>query len=154
MPTNILPLFVYGTLCDPDLLAGVLNRPLRPAHLHPARAPGYRAVYYPGRIYPALVRAPGAAAEGLLLTDLTPFERDLLDAFEGDEYRRQTIAAMLVDEPELHEADAYIPAIAVPADAHDWSLSRWQAEHKPQVLVREASAAADIRARLIAVRPN
>lgn len=151
---NGLPLFVYGTLRDPDLLAGVLNRPLRPAHLHPARAPGFRAVHYPGRIYPALIRVPGAAAEGLLLTDLSPFERDLLDAFEGEEYRRQPIATMLADEPELHEADAYLPAIVIAADAHDWSLSRWQAEHKPKVLVAEAASAADIRTRLIAVRPH
>lgn len=151
---NALPLFVYGTLRDPDLLAGVLDRPLRPPHLHPARAPGFRAVHYPRRVYPALIRSPGGAAEGLLLTDLSPFERDLLDAFEGEEYRREVIAAVLADEPELHEADAYLPVVAVPADAHDWSLSRWQAEHKPKVLVAEAASAADIRARLIAVRPH
>jgi len=151
---NNVPLFAYGTLRDPELLAAVLGRPLRPDGLHAARAPGFRAVHYPGRAYPALIRAAGAAAEGLLLTDLSPFERDLLDAFEGDEYRREVIATMLVHEPELHEAFAYIPTIVVPTDAHDWSLSRWQSEHKHRVLVSEASAAADIRARLIAVRPH
>ena len=61
---------------------------------------------------------------------------------------------MLPEEPELHEADAYLPAIAVPMDAHDWSLSRWQAEHKPRALVSEAAEAARLRQRLIAVRPN
>ena len=61
-----LPLFVYGTLRDPDLLAAVLGRKLRPGGQHMARAPGFRAVHYPGRIYPALIRVPGAAAEGLL----------------------------------------------------------------------------------------
>lgn len=147
-----LPLFVYGTLRDPDLLAGVLGRPLRGGALHVARAPGFRAVQYPGRVYPALVRAPGGNAEGLLVTDISPFERDLLDAFEGDEYRRGPIAVML--EEELFEADAYLPAIAIAAGAHDWSLSRWQAEHKPRVLVSEAATAAEIRARLIVVRPN
>ena len=149
-----LPLFVYGTLRDPDLLAGVLGRPLRSHAMHPARAPGFRAVHYPGRIYPALVRVPGAAAEGLLLTDLTPFERDLLDAFEGEEYRRATIAAMLVDEPELHEADAYIPAIAVADTGEDWLLGDWQRLHKPRVLGAEAASAAEIRLKLIAVRPH
>ncbi len=149
-----LPLFVYGTLRDPDLLAAVLGRPVRGASLHPARAPGYKPVHYPNRIYPALVRSPGAAAEGLLITGLTPFERDLLDAYEGDEYRRGTIAAMLADEPELHEADAYLPVIAVPTDAHEWSLSRWQQEHKPRVLVSELAEAARLRERLIAIRPN
>jgi hypothetical protein len=149
-----LPLFVYGTLRDPDLIATVLGRPLRPGSAHPARAPGFKAVHYPGRIYPALIRSPGAAAEGLLITGLTPFERDLLDAYEGEEYRRGPIATMLADEPELHEADAYLPVVAVPMDAHDWSLSRWQAEHKPQALVRESAEAARLRERLIAIRPH
>ena len=74
------PLFAYGTLRDPDLLARVLARPLNAEAMLAAVAPGFRAVHYPGRAYPALVRAPGAAAEGVVLTDLTPFERDLLDA--------------------------------------------------------------------------
>lgn len=147
-----LPLFVYGTLRDPELLAAVLGRTLPPQAVHAARAPGFRAVRYPGRIYPALLPAPGAAASGLLLLGLTPFEFDLRDAFEGDEYRRAPIAVML--EEELHEADAYLPAVAIPAAAPDWSLERWQVEHKPRVLSADAATAAELRRRLIAVRPN
>ncbi|WP_421762108.1 gamma-glutamylcyclotransferase family protein [Devosia sp.] len=147
-----LPLFAYGTLRDPDLLSAVLNRPLRPDGALHARAPGFRAVHYPNRVYPALIRAPGAAAEGLLLTDLSPFERDLLDAFEGEEYRREVIAAMI--DVELHEAYAYLPTITVAATSPEWSLAAWQTSHKPQVLAAEAASAADIRTRLIAVRPH
>ena len=153
-PTSTLPLFVYGTLRDPELMNAVLGRRLPPSSVHPARAPGFRAVLYPRRAYPALVRAPGGQAAGLLITGLTPFERDLLDAYEGDEYRRAPIAAVLADEPELHEADAYLPATVIPPDAPEWSLSRWQAEHKPRALVAEAAMAAELRARLIAVRPH
>ncbi len=40
------------------------------------------------------------------------------------------------------------------ADGPAWSLAHWQAKHKRDVLVDEATAAADIRARLVAVRPN
>jgi len=149
-----LPLFVYGTLRDPDLIAAVLGRALRTGTAHAARAPGFKAVHYPSRIYPALVRSPGAGAEGLLITGLSPFERDVLDAYEGEEYRRTPIATMLADEPELHEADAYLPVIAVGTDAHDWSLSRWQADHKARVLVTEWAEAARLRERLIAIRPN
>ncbi|MGN6486291.1 MAG: gamma-glutamylcyclotransferase family protein [Devosia sp.] len=148
------PLFVYGTLRDPELLAAVLGRPLRPGTLHAARAPGFKVVPYPQRVYPALVRVPGGTADGLLLTGLTPFERDLLDAWEGDEYRRGPIATMLADEPELHEADAYLPVAPVSAAAPEWSLSRWQAEHKPLTLVTEYAAAARLRERLLAIRPN
>jgi gamma-glutamylcyclotransferase (GGCT)/AIG2-like uncharacterized protein YtfP len=145
-------LFVYGTLRDPDLLAGVLARPLRADAMLAATAPGFRTVHYPNRIYPALVRAPGAAAEGLVLTDLTPFEADLLDAFEGAEYRRQVLPVMIGEE--LHEAFAYLPAIAVPPDAPPWTLEAWQTDHKRRVLVSERAGADEIRMKLIAIRPH
>lgn len=146
------PLFVYGTLRDPDLLSGVLARPLSAAAMLPATAPGFAAVHYPGRIYPALRRVPGAAAPGLVLTDVSPFERDLLDAFEGAEYRRELIPVMVGEE--LHEAFCYLPAIAVPRDAAPWTLEAWQASHKLRVLASEAAGADEIRLKLIAIRPN
>lgn len=152
LPPVSLPLFAYGTLRDPDMLRLVLNRPLRPEALHPARAPGFHAVHYPGRVYPALVRVPGAAAEGLVITDLTAFERDLLDAFEGDEYIRQPIAVMI--EEDIFEADAYLPTRRVPADNTAWSLNRWQTNHKADAIVSEAETASALRARLIAMRPH
>jgi gamma-glutamylcyclotransferase (GGCT)/AIG2-like uncharacterized protein YtfP len=145
-------LFVYGTLRDPDLLAGVLSRPLMDAAMLPATAPGFRAVHYPNRIYPALVRAPGAAAEGLVLTDLSPFETDLLDAFEGPEYHRAIVPVMIREE--LHEAFAYLPAIEIPADSPGWTLSAWQIAHKSRVLSAERAGADEIRMKLIAVRPH
>ena len=61
------PLFVYGTLRDPDLLAAVLGRPLQAGEVIAAAAPGFRATHYPNRVYPALIRAPGGFAEGLVL---------------------------------------------------------------------------------------
>ncbi|HEY4201707.1 MAG TPA: gamma-glutamylcyclotransferase family protein [Devosiaceae bacterium] len=145
-------LFVYGTLRDPDLLAGVLARRLNAAAMLPATAPGFRAVHYPARAYPALVRVPGATAEGLVLTDLTPFERDLLDAFEGAEYRPTLIPVMIAEE--VHEAFAYLPAIAVPPDAAPWTLEHWRRQHKPRVIAGEHAGADELRQRLIAVRPH
>jgi len=144
------PLFVYGTLRDPDLLAGVLGRSLRADVALAAAAPGFRAVLYPNRVYPALLRSPGTAAAGLVLMDLSPFERDLLDAYEGEEYRRQVLPVMIGEE--LHEAEAYMPAIAVPADAAPWSLEDWQATHKSRVLRAECAAADQLRHKLIAIR--
>ncbi len=147
-----LPLFVYGTLRDPDLLAAVLGRPLRTGAVHAVRAPGFRPVHYPGRIYPALIRVPGASADGLLLTDISPFEFDLLDAYEGDEYARAPLAVMV--EEELHEADAYLPTTRMPHAAEEWSFEQWQREHKARVLAADAATASEFRRRLIAIRPN
>ena len=124
-------LFVYGTLRDPDLLAGVLARPLNAGAMLMATAPGLRAVHYPGRAYPALVRAPGDAATGLVL---------------------HPIPVMIGEE--LHEADAYLPAIAISTGAEPWTLEAWQAAHKSRVLKGEWASAEQLRQRLIAVRPN
>ena len=148
MPTL---LFVYGTLRDPDLLCAVLGRPLRAGETLAAVAPGFRATHYPNRIYPALIRAPGGSAEGLLLTGLSPFELDLLDQFEGQEYRRDIVPVMVGEE--LHEAMAYLPAIPVAGD-DPWTLEHWQAVHKAAVLKADAALADDIRRKLIAIRPH
>jgi hypothetical protein len=152
MPIPSLPLFVYGTLRDADLLRGVLGRAMPAGEVLAATAPGFRAVPYPGRAYPALVRVPGGTAPGLLLLGLSGFERDLLDAYEGEEYRRAAIAVMV--EEELHEADAYLPAAAEAVPGELWSLNRWQTEHKARAIVGEIAAANAIRARLIATGPN
>src|SRR3569623_38566 len=58
------PLYVYGTLRDPDVLELVLGRVLAGAA---ATAPGYRAEGMPGRSYPGLRRQPGANAESAKL---------------------------------------------------------------------------------------
>lgn len=150
-PEIARPLFVYGTLRDPNLLAGVLGRPLRAGARLAAVAPGFAAVHYPNRIYPGLVRRHGAAAPGLVLTDLSPFERDLLDAYEGEEYRRAPIPVMIEDE--LHEADAYLPAVDI-AGGESWTLEAWQNQHKAKVLATERAAAAALRQKLIARRPH
>ncbi|RYG85448.1 MAG: gamma-glutamylcyclotransferase [Alphaproteobacteria bacterium] len=138
----IRPLFVYGTLRDPDLLPAVLGRSLRTGEALQAVAPGFRAVHYPNRIYPALIRAPGGTAEGLALLGLSPFELDLLDQFEGSEYCRDIVPVMIGEE--LHEADAYLPVVSV-AGSDPWTLDRWQAVHKATVLKADAAQADEIR---------
>lgn len=144
------PLFVYGTLRDPDLLSAVLGRQPDRRTVAAAVAPGYRAVFYPGRIYPALIHAPGETAEGDVVVGLSRFEHAVLDAFEGEEYRRGIVPVLI--EGELHEAHAYLPAVAVADDAEPWSLCSWQQEHKAIVLPEDAAAAARIRARLATAR--
>lgn len=141
-------LFVYGTLRDPQLRAAVLGRPVIGLA---AAAPGFATVHFPGRAYPALVRRPGARAPGLALMDLSAFEMDLLDAYEGEEYRRTVIPAMIGEE--LHQVFAYLPVIAV-AGQPDWALETWQARHKARVLAGEQETAEALRRRLLAVRPH
>lgn len=146
------PLFVYGTLRDADVRTLVLGRRLAPAALQAAMAPGYEAVYLRGRLYPALRRAPGAAAgagaEGLLVSGLAPAELAALDAFEGVEYRRGPIDLIVSGQPAA--ADVYWPAVE-PGEAAAWRLEEWVRRHKAAFLSAQAADMAAWRSRLTAL---
>lgn len=144
------PLFVYGTLRDPELLAAVLGKHVDPRAVAAGTAPGFRIVHYPGRPYPALVRSPGAAAQGQVLLGLSRLDRQVLDAYEGEEYRRAVIA-VLVDE-EMHQTETYLPTEAIAATAEAWTLETWQEVHKPTLFETEVRLAARLRAEIAAGR--
>ncbi|MGV8952759.1 MAG: gamma-glutamylcyclotransferase family protein [Cypionkella sp.] len=142
------PLFAYGTLRDPDILSALLGRSLPASRCIAATAPGFRAVHFPARVYPALLAAPGAEAAGLLLHGLTPAELAVLDAFEGDEYRRGEITVLTASGPVA--AQVYLPTATLSPDAEPWTLSNWTILHKPAVLAGERQTAAALRQRLSA----
>jgi len=141
------PLFAYGTLRDPDILSAVLGRSVPASAQLTARAPGYAAVHCPGRSYPALIERPGEAALGIVLKGLSTLDIAMLDAFEGDEYRRVPITVATRDGASL--VDAYLPALAIPADAARWTLEGWTRGHKAQMLLDEAGTAQQVRQRLL-----
>lgn len=136
-------LFAYGTLQDPDILAAVLGRTVLAKAIKAANAPGFGVVYYPGRVYPALVAMLDQTAAGIIVEGLEPLDMVMLDAFEGDEYRRETIDVLLAGKPV--QAQAYLPVIEVPADSPMWSLQQWTMTHKPNVFADEAKTAQDLR---------
>lgn len=75
------PLFVYGSLRDPDVRARVLGRP----HLAmcPATLRGWRRHMVPGFAYPFLVLAtPESVVEGELMLELTVADYVRLDEYE------------------------------------------------------------------------
>ena len=142
------PLFVYGTLRDLDVLEALLGRVLPDRQRVDATARGFAAVHYPGQVYPALIANPGGAAPGLLLYGLTVIELGILDAFEGEEYRRDTIKAQ--DRSGTIKADVYLPVAAIDPNAAPWTLEQWTALHKSSVLAGERQTAAALRERLSA----
>jgi hypothetical protein len=138
-----LPLFVYGTLRDPDVLRLVIGHPVAAASAVPAAAPGHRVVCFPGRTYPAIRREPGATALGLALHGLSATDLRLLDLFEGDEYVRGEVEIIVSGERQT--ADVYWPALPIPAAAPDWRLGDWTHRHKAAFLAAEADAIAELR---------
>ena len=141
-------LFAYGTLQDPDILVAVLGRRVLADAIKSARAPGFGVVYYPGRVYPALVTMPSHDASGMIISDLTALDMARLDAFEGDEYRRATIAVQVAGI--LVQAEVYLPVIDIPTDCPMWSLQHWTGVHKPKVFAEEARSAQKLHERLSA----
>lgn len=129
-------LFVYGTLRDQDVLALVLGRVIDAQALAPAEAPGFRAVAYPGRVYPALVKAEGEAAPGLRVDGLDETDLARLDDFEGDEYQRRTLTILVDGRP--HVAEAYLPTQPVSSAGPAWSLSVWTRKHKAASMAADA----------------
>ena len=131
------PLFAYGTLQDSDILGAVLGRRLPDSAFLAARLAGFAALYYPGEVYPALAPRPEAVAEGLLIQGLDDADRAALDAFEGDQYRREQALVDTAQGPIL--ADLYLPARDLPETAPLWTLSLWRERHKPAVLAQETA---------------
>jgi hypothetical protein len=109
-------LFTYGTLQVPDVLRTLLGRV-------PARTPailtGWQVVALPHRVYPGLVPAgDGDHVAGQLLTDLTPAEWLLIDAYEDPDYDLRPVTVR--DAPPT---SAYVWRDLSTATRQPWSLT-------------------------------
>ena len=81
----MLPLFLYGTLLDPRVLARQSGEPRLARCLMPARLRGFRRVFLRGTPYPTLVAGKGKVKGALLRP--TPEALTRLKAYEGPGYR-------------------------------------------------------------------
>lgn len=57
--------------------------------------PGYACLRVRDETYPAIVARPGASTDGIVYEDLDDRAFERLDAFEGEMYRRGTVAVAL-----------------------------------------------------------
>ena len=124
------PLFVFGTLRDPDVLALVLGR--AGARTEPASLPGHAARTVAGRDYPVLVPEPGKAAPGALVHGLDAADRARLAWFEGEAY---ALAPCRVDAADGAVDATVFVAAGLPVDG-PWHLDAWRARDKPGFLER------------------
>lgn len=149
--TDTTPLFVFGTLRDEDIVFAVLGRMLHAGQRQPAVAHGFRAVTFPGETYPVLKPEAGSFAEGMLLRGLTPFDLGLLDAFEGEHYRRLALSVEAAGRAEA--AEVYWADTALPESAPAWSFEDWRRNHKAQMLAEAGARAERLRARMTVQTP-
>jgi gamma-glutamylcyclotransferase (GGCT)/AIG2-like uncharacterized protein YtfP len=125
-----LPVFVYGSLMADEVLESLLGRV--PATCS-ASLPGYKRHALRERSYPGALSTPGEELEGKLLLTLTPAERAMLDAFEGEEYESREVAVRVKSSVER----AAVYALCVPelALSEPWSYSAWREAHLSAFLV-------------------
>jgi gamma-glutamylcyclotransferase (GGCT)/AIG2-like uncharacterized protein YtfP len=122
-------LFVYGSLQFPEVLFTLIDRV--PDH-QPATAEGWRVAALPGQVYPGLVEGE-TTARGYLLTDLTPSEWRVVDAFEDPLYELKRV--------ELVDGGHGWAYACKPDDVEpdDWSAEEFEAQHLPAYVERCAA---------------
>ncbi len=101
-------LFVYGTLADDAVVQELLGHRLfgRPAVLR-----GYRRSFDPALGYPVIHPQEGARVAGKVLDSVDAEILAILDAYEGEHYRRVVVQ---VDTLEGRALDAYVYVPASP----------------------------------------
>jgi hypothetical protein len=132
------PLFVFGTLLDPDVRMAVISRGTDGI---PASLAGFRRCTVAGESFPMLVPDPASVVSGLLIEGLTELERQRVQFFEGVRQRLQphlvragvcsVEALVCFSMPDL--GPDLRPAVGPDATA-DWDFVVWQRTHKSDYL--------------------
>lgn len=86
--------FVYGTLCAPEVVLALLGRAPRKTA---ASVLGYKRQCIKQQVFPAIVpSSPPDILQGWVLSGLTSKEMHILDEYEDVDYHRTTIEAIYV----------------------------------------------------------
>lgn len=111
--------FTYGSL----MFAPVWQRVVRGHYrFERARLDGFARFAITGETYPGMVVQPGASVAGILYFDVDQPDIAALDAFEGEDYRRDTVRVARDANGEV-EAQTYIYLLP-----HKLSSLSWQPE--------------------------
>lgn len=155
-----LPLFVFGSLRDMDILATVLGG--EPMHVaaEPATLDGYQVRRAQGEIFPILVPAPQAVdcgdgpdgVPGLLLHGLTGDDLNRIVFYEGGGYALRPLTVR-AGSPAAREARrrtrarVFLATGLLQDSGEPWSLSAWTESDKPLALMlaRELMALYGVR---------
>ena len=127
-------IFLYGTLCDLELLQICLGRSLDEIDKQPARLDNYSVFWVKDRNFPVIKFVEGASAQGIVLFDLSNDDLNRLDFYEGSfnyELRKVSIYIenkQLSDNTNIVEAQVYFNTDEEIEVGDQWSLHKWQTE--------------------------
>lgn len=97
-------LFVYGTLMNDEVLSLLLGRNFSKTK---AILPGFQCFKVKGQNYPAIIESEKSYVDGEILYDVNTEEFDLLDAYEGETYKRISVT-VLTEESIEHACEVYV----------------------------------------------
>ena len=127
-----LPLFVFGTLMDLDVLGIVLGRKIEEPFIRSATLGGFSCVRISDETYPVLVADPNAMARGGVLQNLNEADWSRIRFFESYEYELESCLIEIEGEGIV---EAVYCSEGITAGAFEpWTLSWWQKHHKANFL--------------------
>ena len=125
-------IFLYGTLCDKELLEVCLGRSLDKVKILNAKLENYSVFWVKNQNFPVIKFNQGSSALGLAVFDLKDCDLERLDFYEGSfnyELRRVDI---LLKSKKIYSLDSKVEAyVYFNCDdktevSKDWSLDEWQ----------------------------
>ena len=127
--TNI---FLYGTLCDKELLEICLGRSLSSNKLVSAKLENHSVFWVKNRNFPVIKFEHGSFAEGLAVLDLKEHDLEQLDFYEGGFNYELKKASIILKNNDLYSKDNTIYAYVyfnnddkIEVDKR-WNLDEWQ----------------------------
>lgn len=145
-----LPLFVYGSLLDHDVIAAVLARPVSDIVLTSASLSGFRRQRVRGECYPVLVPHPEtfgfeSVVEGALVDGLSDADLDRIHFYEGEGYALRPLTVVVGEERRRTRVRVFLATSALEDSDEPWDLSHWQRTEKTLALLltRELMACYD-----------
>jgi len=132
------PLFVFGTLMDPEVLGIVCEAATGRAVTEPAVVENRARRWVVDDHYPVLVAAPGESVAGLLVHGLDERAHERVVFFEGEEFVLEPIVVRggADGRGRLIEACFFAHTGCEAVSDMRWELADWQANVKSDTLLR------------------
>lgn len=121
-----IAVFTYGSLMFDAVWRAIV--PAGGASLT-GRIQGWRRCALRDATYPGLIACPGRSVHGRLWLDVAPADLARLDAFEGQEYRREAVLVLPDDGSPPRPAQAWVWLDEDRLLDHDWDPARFERDH-------------------------
>jgi len=125
-------IFLYGTLCDKELLEVCLGRSLDKVKIFNAKLENHSVFWVKNRNFPVIKFNQGSSALGLAVFDLNDCDLERLDFYEGSFNYELRQVDILLERNNIFSFDDKVEAYVYfncddkTEGNKDWSLDEWQ----------------------------